>query len=221
MTLTSSGTLDYNSIRAEFGSPSSNVYLNLYYRGGPYTYNVPANANITTSSTGQLSVSNFYGTKNTTDYAKMSGGSYNSGGKSPIIYRGVGGPSLPSGFADGSIKVGSSSYTISLCYSTSSSQTVMQFSGGYGDSQFRLRPFYFYNTSGSNVGTFRTGHKAGYTGSPDIWQAPNPSHYYSQSMDNALAGPAPAGSQNSPGGTAGWIGGDYTILAQTLVIKAF
>ena len=44
MTLPSSGTLDFNSIRAEFGSPSSNVYLSLYYRGGPYTYPDPANA---------------------------------------------------------------------------------------------------------------------------------------------------------------------------------
>ena len=43
MVLPSSGTLDFNSIRAEFGSPSSNVYLSLYYRGGPYTYQVPRN----------------------------------------------------------------------------------------------------------------------------------------------------------------------------------
>ena len=221
MTLPSSGTLDYNSIRAEFGSPSSNVYLNLYYRGGPYAYQVPANSNLPDTTTAQASVSNFYGAKNTTDYAKMNGSSYNSGGKAPVVYYGVGGPSLPSGFADGSLKVGSSSYTISKCYSTSSSQTIMQFNGGYGDSQFRLRPFYFYNTSGTNVGTFRTGHKAGYTGTPDIWQMPNPTYAYNQSTDNALAGPAPVGSQNSPGGTAGWQTGNYTILAQTLVVKAF
>ena len=36
MTLPSSGSLDFNTIRAEFGSPSSNVALNLYYRGGSY-----------------------------------------------------------------------------------------------------------------------------------------------------------------------------------------
>ena len=92
MTLPSSGTLDFNSIRAEFGSPSSNVYLSLYYRGGPYTYPVPANANITTSSSGQIAVSNFYGADNTTDYARMNATSYNTGGKSPVIRYGVGPP---------------------------------------------------------------------------------------------------------------------------------
>ena len=73
MTLPSSGSLSYNTIRAEFGSPSTNVYLSLYYRGGPYAYPVPANANITTSSTGTISVANFYGADNSTDYLKVIG----------------------------------------------------------------------------------------------------------------------------------------------------
>ena len=64
MVLPSSGSLSYNTIRAEFGSPSSNVYLSLYYRGGPYTYAIPANANITTRSTGTIAVNDFYGADN-------------------------------------------------------------------------------------------------------------------------------------------------------------
>ena len=97
MTLPSSGTLDYNSIRAEFGSPSSNVYLSLYYRGGPYTYPVPANANITTSSTGTIAVNDFYGADNTTDYAVFQGTTHNSGGKAPQIYYGTGAPTNGNG----------------------------------------------------------------------------------------------------------------------------
>ena len=96
MVLPSSGTLSYNTIRAEFGSPSSNVYLSLYYRGGPYTYNVPANSNITTSSTGSISVSNFYSARGKTDYASGVFGFYTSGGKIPDQRGGVGGPNLPS-----------------------------------------------------------------------------------------------------------------------------
>ena len=81
MTLPSSGSLSYNSIRAEFGSPSSNVYLSLYYRGGPYTYNLPQNANITTGSSSTISVNNFYGSAGKGPFAFFNGGIYTSGGK--------------------------------------------------------------------------------------------------------------------------------------------
>ena len=84
MVLPSSGSLSYNTIRAEFGSPSSNVYLSLYYRGGPYTYAIPANANITTSSTGTIAVNDFYGADNKGPYASFSGGTHNTGGLSLI-----------------------------------------------------------------------------------------------------------------------------------------
>tara|TARA_B100000214_G_scaffold370120_1_gene344257 strand:- start:856 stop:1536 length:681 start_codon:yes stop_codon:yes gene_type:complete len=226
MTLPSSGSLSYNTIRAEFGSPSTNVYLSLYYRGGPYTYPVPANANITTSSTGTISVANFYGADNTTDYAKMVGTTYNSGGKAPQTYYGTGAPGQGNGnFPDSTFKVGSSFFTITGSkdwWATSS--TNMTFGPlsptGYGDSNWRSRNIYFYNTSGTNVGRFRTGIKAGYTGTPDVWQQPNNSGVYSQGIDNALAGPAPAGSQNA-GQPAEWLAGTHTILAQTLFIKAF
>ena len=86
MVLPSSGTLDFNSIRAEFGSPSSNVYLSLYYRGGPYTYQVPRNNSITTSSSGQIAVDDFYGSAGKGDYAAATFGYYNSGGKFANVY---------------------------------------------------------------------------------------------------------------------------------------
>jgi hypothetical protein len=224
MTLPSSGSLDYNSIRAEFGSPSSNVYLNLYYRGGPYTYPVPANASITTSSSGQLSVSNFYGADGTTDYAKMIGASHNTGGKAPVIYNGVssGGVGTFGSMPDGSMKVGSSSYTISAIYASGVANMVMIFNSGYGDSQFRSRRFYFYNTSGGLAAEFSTGHKAGYTGTPDIWQSPNPTGTYSEGIDAGLSGPAPFGSNNTPGQNCGMISGSAPgFLNATLFIKAF
>jgi hypothetical protein len=155
MTLPGSGTLDYNSIRAEFGSPSSNVYLNLYYRGGPYTYAVPANSNITTSSSGQLSVSNFYGAKNKTDYFQFGGGTYDSGGKSPITYYGVGGPSLPSAGPDASGLIGSGTYTFSKYYSGGNFFSA-QSPTGYHDTNWVARYSYIYNSSGSLVATWNT-----------------------------------------------------------------
>jgi|TARA_X000001036_G_C20651882_1_gene795376 hypothetical protein len=113
MTLPSSGTLDFNSIRAEFGGPSSNVTMSTYNRGGTYTYAVPANANIPTGTTDTIEVSDFYGAKNTTDYLGNVGGSHNSGGKAPLQYYGNSnsliGP-LPS-LSDQSMKVGSQSFT--------------------------------------------------------------------------------------------------------------
>ena len=96
MVLPTSGSLSYNTIRAEFGSPSSNVYLSLYYRGGPYTYNIPQNSNITTSSTGTIAVNDFYGADDKGPFLQFSGGTYNTGGKAPTVYYGAGGPSLTS-----------------------------------------------------------------------------------------------------------------------------
>ena len=115
MTLPSSGTLDYNSIRAEFGAPSANVYISLFNRSGAYVYNVPANANIPTSGSAQISVSNFYGARGKTDYAAGPGGYYNSGGKLPSVYYGTGGPSLP-GMTDTSFLQGGSSKTLTAFY---------------------------------------------------------------------------------------------------------
>jgi len=229
MTLPSSGSLDYNSIRAEFGSPSSNVYLNLYYRGGPYTYPVPANANITTSSSGQLSVSNFYGADSTTDYAKVVGQSYNSGGKAPVTYYGTGMPNTGGGdIPDTSLKVGSLSTTFNPpgsldCYASSALNFTMTFATNtYGNSNFTLRNFYFYNTSGSLIGQFRTGAQAGWSGGsqPTAFQAPNQDGLYQQAFDNGLAGPSATGS-NTNGPAAAWQSGAYTVLGQTFFIKAF
>ena len=89
MTLPSSVTLDFNSIRAEFAGPSSNVTLSTYIRGSAYTYPVPANANITTGSTSSISVSNFYGAKGTARLSKFTASQGSSGGKLPTTYRGA------------------------------------------------------------------------------------------------------------------------------------
>tara|TARA_Y100000817_G_scaffold236378_1_gene188528 strand:+ start:1544 stop:2230 length:687 start_codon:yes stop_codon:yes gene_type:complete len=228
MTLPSSGSLSYNTIRAEFGSPSTNVYLSLYYRGGPYAYPVPANANITTSSTGTISVANFYGADNSTDYLKVIGTTYNSGGKSPIIYYGTGAPGNGIGnIPDATFKVGSSFFTIGTNkdFHSNSANTLLTIGNlsptGYGDSNWRQRNIYIYNSSGTNTGRFRTGIKAGYTGTPDTFQQPNPSGVYNQNLDNVLAGPTPAGSQNTPGGAATWISGSASSLSTTFYVKAF
>tara|TARA_B100001564_G_C20649521_1_gene676124 strand:+ start:60 stop:743 length:684 start_codon:yes stop_codon:yes gene_type:complete len=151
MTLPSSGSLDYNSIRAEFGSPSSNVYLSLYYRGGPYTYAVPANSNITTSSSGQIAVSNFYGADSKTDYAAAPFGYYTSGGKVPQTNAGASNANsnIPS-FSDTSMKVGSVS-TNTINVNMAESLFVSAFSFGDFASNVPLlnRTIYYYNTSGA------------------------------------------------------------------------
>ena len=120
MTLPSSGALDYNSIRAEFGAPSSNVYISLFNRTGAYVYNVPANSNIPTSGSAQISVSNFYGARGKTDYAAGPGGTHSTGGKLPNLYYGTGGPSLP-GMTDTSFLQGGSSKTLTAFYYHSAS----------------------------------------------------------------------------------------------------
>lgn len=166
MTLPSSGSLSYNTIRAEFGSPSSNVYLSLYYRGGPYTYAVPQNANITTSSTGTIAVNDFYGASNKGPFLQFTGGSHNTGGKAPTVYYGAGGPSLP-GMSDTTFTVGSQGYTnVTRFYGIGSSGVNMFISGTPNAgittaSYWSQRNFFLYNASGTNYATFRTGWAAG------------------------------------------------------------
>ena len=89
MTLPSSGTLDYNSIRAEFGGNSANVTLSTFYRGSSFTYPVPANAPIPTGASSQISVSNFYGTKGIARLAGFNAIQSQSGGKLPTTFRGA------------------------------------------------------------------------------------------------------------------------------------
>ncbi len=234
MTLPTSGSLSYNTIRAEFGSPSTNVYLSLYYRGGPYTYPVPANASITTSSTGTISVANFYGADNTTDYAKMVGTTYNSGGKAPVIYYGTGAPGNGNGnFPDNTFRIGGLSVSIPAPADFWATNTTSLEAGpfsptGHTNSNFTLRNFYFYNSSGTLVGQYRTGAQAGKSGPIPGWQAPDQNGVYRQSFDNALAGPGSnvgaASGSASPGlgPAAGWQSGNHTALSNNpLYIKAF
>jgi len=162
MTLPSSGSLSYNSIRAEFGSPSSNVYLSLYYRGGPYTYNIPQNANITTGSSSTISVNNFYGTVGRGPFLQFSGGTNTTGGKNPISYYGAGGPGLP-GVSDTSITVGGTGYTFHRFYAVGS---LMYMTGTPNANltsapTWSVRNFYCYNSSGGLAAQFRTGWAAG------------------------------------------------------------
>tara|TARA_B100000424_G_C22937396_1_gene498750 strand:+ start:1260 stop:1943 length:684 start_codon:yes stop_codon:yes gene_type:complete len=148
MTLPSSGSLDYNSIRAEFGSPSSNVSLSLYYRGGPYTYAVPANAPITTSPTGQISVSNFYGADGKTDYAAGPFGYHTTGGKIPTVTGGCSNnnTNVPN-FSDTSMKVGS------VSTSTLTDNVAGNFGFVFGpwpsNAPILNRYINYYNTSGT------------------------------------------------------------------------
>ena len=150
MVLPSSGSLTYNTIRAEFGSPSSNVYLNLYYRGGPYTYQVPRNSSITTSSTGQLSASHFYGAAGKGDYAAGPFGYYTTGGKIPSTYGGCGGPNLPS-MSDTSIRTNVFSPSMTQCFSqfVPAQPSVFRMGPFASGNNNQSRTFYFYNTSGT------------------------------------------------------------------------
>lgn len=163
MTLPSSGSLSYNSIRAEFGSPSSNVYLSLYYRGGPYTYNLPQNANITTGSSSTISVNNFYGSAGKGPFAFFNGGIYTSGGKAPLTYYGAGGPSLPS-MSDSSLTIGGTGYTVNRYFAMGNSQlyiTGTPSANVTSQPTWSQRNFYGYNPSGSLVHRFTTGSGCG------------------------------------------------------------
>ena len=89
MTLPASGTLDYNSIRAEFAGPSSNVTLSTQVRGSTYTYPVAANLNIPTGSTSPIAVSQFYAAKGRARIAGFTATQGSSGGKLPTTFRGA------------------------------------------------------------------------------------------------------------------------------------
>ena len=170
MTLPSSGSLSYNSIRAEFGSPSSNVQLSLYVRGRVYTTYLSQNSSIPTSSTAQISVSNFYGAEGASNYFFGTGGSHNSGGKVAIQYYGIGGPSLPAAQST-SIKIGSLNTTMTAFYTSSLPIDTfqMQFATAtHNNSNLTLRTFTAYNTSASSLGAYTTSsHDGTTTGSPE------------------------------------------------------
>ena len=189
MVLPSSGSLSYNTIRAEFGSPSSNVYLSLYYRGGPYTYQVPRNNSITTNNTGTISVNNFYGAAGKGDYARGVFGSYNSGGKFATIYTGCGGPNLP-GMADTSLRTNVFSTGFTQCYASAvginpGSFTMGPFAPGNQNSS---RTYYFYNSAGAQQRQF-------------TWRAGAPSGSGSNTTESTLQ-PAPR-TQMGPGPFSG------------------
>lgn len=150
MVLPTSGSLSYNSIRAEFGSPSTNVYLSLYYRGGPYTYNVPANSNITTNNSASIAVNDFYGARGKTDYAAGPFGTYTSGGKIPDQFGGVGGPNLPS-MTDTSIRTNVLNSSVTKNYGGAPALGVSVFVMGpfaSGNTPAN-RTFRYYLTNGS------------------------------------------------------------------------
>ena len=163
MVLPSSGSLSYNTIRAEFGSPSSNVYLSLYYRGGPYTYNIPQNASITTGSSSTISVNNFYGSAGKGPFAFFNGGTHTTGGKAPLSYYGAGGPSLP-GMSDSSLTIGGTGYTVNRYFAMGTIQMFITGTPGANVTStptWSQRNFYGYNPGGSLVHQFRTGSGAG------------------------------------------------------------
>jgi hypothetical protein len=61
MALPSSGTISLNDLQTEFGG-SNPIAISEYYRGGGLVPDVAVNANVPTS--GQISLSNFYGASN-------------------------------------------------------------------------------------------------------------------------------------------------------------
>tara|TARA_B100000123_G_scaffold186401_1_gene138970 strand:- start:811 stop:1437 length:627 start_codon:yes stop_codon:yes gene_type:complete len=155
MVLPSSGSLSYNTIRAEFGSPSSNVYLSLYYRGGPYTYNVPRNSSITTSTTGSIAVNDFYGAAGKGDYAAGPFGYYSSGGKFATLHGGCGGPNIP-GMSDTSIRTNVFSTGFTKNFATNAGITPGTFTVGpfASGNNNQSRSYYYYNTSGGLIRAF-------------------------------------------------------------------
>ena len=207
MTLPSSGALDFNSIRAEFGGPSLNVTMSTYNRGGTYTYAVPANANIPTGTTDTIEVSDFYGAKNTTDYLGNVGGAHNTGGKAPKQYYGNSNSlvsQLPS-LSDQSMKVGSQSFTaITEFYMASDGASggggnfdfVIQFDASLGNSVWgnpsiwASRQIKIYSSSGNLHNTFTMSNCAGYTSAAlipagaQIYYAPSSTGRYQESQDN-------------------------------------
>ena len=209
MVLPSSGSLSYNTIRAEFGSPSTNVYLSLYYRGGPYTYNVPQNANITTGSSSTISVNNFYGTSGKGDYAAGPFGYYSTGGKFATTWGGCGGPNLP-GMSDSSIRtnVFSSGFTKNYAENAGISPgsfTMGPFASGNNN---QSRTFRYYNSSGGLVAqfTFKSGVPTGSGGDTTIGSISD--------------GPAPY-TTVSPGGGRVWSSPTWNFSNAFTIIRGF
>ncbi len=223
MTLPSSGQLDFNSIRAEFSSPSSNVTMSTYNRGGTYVFAVPANADIPTSTTAQIEIPDFYGAKNKSDYASFTGGSHAYGGKANYTSYGVGGPNLPSNISD-SYKVGSSTYTMTQCYNDNANSLTINHNatagppGVGGDPQWTTRNIYFYDTDGNLDLHFRTGSSMGTcTPPPDLCFCGSYGGYqYNMTNDNSFLC---SGAQFAT--PAGKQSGDFDALGQTVVVKAF
>jgi len=179
MTLPSSGSLSYNSIRAEFGSPSTNVYLSLYYRRGPYCYNLPQNSSITTGSSSTISVANFYGAEGPARYASGTGGTYNTGGKLPSVYYGTGGTGLP-GMSDTSINIGGTQRTcVSFYYFTGilNGVNIGLPQGHFGSMNARtFRVYYDSNFSNFYNGTTSPNSAPGFQGGTNYvsWQDSGP-----------------------------------------------
>ena len=204
MTLPSSGALSYNSIRAEFGSPSSNVNLSLYVRGSQYTTYLSSNSNIPTSATAEIAVNDFYGAEGGANYAFGTGGSYNTGGKQALQYYGWGDSTgfLPAA-QNTSIKIGSLTTTMSSFYhvvgGALASKMVLQMGSNTNqNSNLTSRTFTAYNTSASSLGSFTTSSIAGTSctaGGGTFTEMPNSSGFYSQGSDDLNQGaPCAAGS---------------------------
>lgn len=224
MTLPSSGSLDFNTIRAEFGSPSSNVALNLYYRGGSYVYSVPANSSIPAS--GQVSVSNFYGAKGKGDYASAPFGYYTSGGKVPTTNGGASNSNsnIPN-FSDTSILIGGVYGTITENKTESSFLASFTFGPFASNVPLLNRNIYYYNTSsGALTHQWYTWPPA--TGATTSWgntSASYPANYFVGVMPPNPGQPANAqqftgGPQTGQSLTSGTKWGQP---AQTVAIKAF
>lgn len=214
MTLPSSGTLTYNTIRAEFGSPSSNVYLSLYVRGGQYTPSVPINSDIPTSATGQIAVDDFYGTANNTEFATGTGGSHNTGGKASIQYYGFGGPSLPS-FDSTSIKIGSLSSNVNSFYSTSELVGfICEFNTNtHQNSNLTARAFTCYALDTSSVFVLTMGGSAGTT---NTGSQPSSNGTYNFLTDAINSNTPTSGAYSAP-----VLANQVSNLQQYISIKAF
>ena len=230
MTLPSSGSLNYNSIRAEFGSPSSNVSLSLYYRGGPYTYNVPANSNIPTGSSSQISISNFYSARGKTDYAAGPFGYHSTGGKVPTVNSGCSNISsvLPN-FSDTSMLVGSVQTTTITENRVSASIGASFIFGPFPSNAPLLnRSINYYNTSGTlthqwYTWTPNTVVSGSFGNSGASYPAP---YMYSSSFGNNPSVPAnannfTAGTVNVPNVKAISFSSAWNMSDAVLVIKAF
>tara|TARA_E500000081_G_C6123456_1_gene349419 strand:+ start:738 stop:1412 length:675 start_codon:yes stop_codon:yes gene_type:complete len=224
MTLPSSGQLDFNSIRAEFSGPSSNVTMSTYNRGGTYVFAVPANADIPTSTTAQIEIPDFYGAKNKSDYSSFTGGSHAYGGKAAYTSYGVGGPNLPAAISD-SYKIGTSTYTMTACYNDGASNNNFHLkhsagptAGVVGDSNWTSRNFYFYDTSGNLDLQFRSGTAFGQCAAAPalcFCGTYGSLNYYSNSDNQSMCSAALGQTLASK------ISGDWDALGQTIVVKAF